>query len=305
MAGKEKEDIQKLVRDGDDPPPYDEQPNEQVPPGYRDVQAATRISITHSPYRAFPASMSASATWTQWKTFHLSDATTNEPIFFVDVHTGYSRKPPLGSRPGLNLHNGKAATDPILAAVGDESHITAKTSSFNSKSVILLPALDPGANSTRMDTERMHGAPSEAHDAIFSFSIEVGKEAHRENFEWRKFNRSSEDNNNNGGFKLVRLFSRKPRDISSGSDGQNPSSSSSQADTNCESIAVLTLISLRSSLMKLLTLELLGSARTGELGDRCMLTIIMTALRLWALRLNGKTTKKFNATSEKLHRNEY
>lgn len=304
MAGKEKADIQELVKNGDDPPPYDGQQNDQAPPGYRDVQAAARISATHSPYRAFPSTMSACATWTHWKTFHLSDATSNEPIFFVDVHTGYSGKPPLGSRPGLNLHNGKAATDPILAAVGDESQFAARAYTFNSSSIILLPALEPGANYTRMDTERMHGAPSEEHDATFSFSIEVGKTAHREDFEWRKFNKSSGDNNN-GGFKLVRLLSRKLQDISGGSDGPDPSASSSRTDTNCESIAVLTLISLRSSLMKLFTLELLGSAKTGELGDRCMLTIIMTALRLWSLRLNGKTTKKFNSTSEKLRRNEY
>jgi hypothetical protein len=47
------------------------------------------------------------------------------------------------------------------------------------------------------------------------------------------------------------------------------------------------------------TLELLGRGKTGELGERWGLMVVITALRVWALRLNGKTkTGVIGAVSE-------
>jgi len=51
---------------------------------------------------------------------------------------------------------------------------------------------------------------------------------------------------------------------------------------------------------RLLSLELQGAGRTGELGDRWALMVVMTALRIYWLRSYGKTGKGAVRVGEKV-----
>lgn len=47
------------------------------------------------------------------------------------------------------------------------------------------------------------------------------------------------------------------------------------------------------------TLQLLGKGQTGELEERWALMVVITAIRIWALRVNGKTKKGVIAVGQK------
>ena len=49
------------------------------------------------------------------------------------------------------------------------------------------------------------------------------------------------------------------------------------------------------------TLELKGAGRTGELGDRWALMVVMTSLGLHWLRQNGGTKKATVGAAQKIH----
>lgn len=154
----------------------------------------------------------------------------------------------------------------------------------------------------------MRGAPSQEHGSIFSYSIEVGEKEHRGKFEWRKFEQNCKGSPKKCSFWLVRLPSRShTREPASGSsamqrrrvdteDVQAVSSRTSEEET----IALITIVPPLITFTNLFTLEFLGSALTGELGDRCMLMIVLTAMRLYFLNYNGRTTKAFNTAAVKV-----
>ncbi|KAI8154498.1 hypothetical protein K4K49_002799 [Colletotrichum sp. SAR 10_70] len=117
------------------------------------------------------------------KTFYLCGASRDDRLFIVEIHTGFSRKSPVGSRPGILLRNGTDFKDLIIAAAGDESEFASRAFASNSTTNIFLPPLEPRANLHDMDTETMRASVS-AEKVEFQISIEVGEKQQRERFEW-------------------------------------------------------------------------------------------------------------------------
>ncbi len=102
----------------------------------------------------------------------------------------------------------------------------------------------------------------------------------REKFEWRKVS---------GGYDLVRVTL----------DGGGGQGSSQGADPGpSEVVASLTWPTGLAWVKNAFVLEFKGSGLEGFLGDWWALMVIITAARIWALRVNGKTTKGFVAVAE-------
>lgn len=321
MRGTGKANMGEVAKDPP-PPAYTEDasavpPQEtQAPPDYGHQgstepsdQASTRMAATASPYRPFPSVMNAYYQWNLagLKTFFVCGASRDERLYAVEVHTGYSGKGPLGMRPGLELHNGTSTKDPILAAAGDKSQFAAQYGAFSPDNVILLPALLSGTNPQQMDTETMSARTIGDDGVAFFFTVEVGdgEKMRREKFEWRKIKKGDEEEAKEGGFKLLRLSStgqQTANQLSGGSGSSNskeedPSSSSSSsshaADHGGGEVALFAWTKTWSNLDHPFTLQLLAS-----LGERWTIMVVITALRLWELNVQGKTKRGFVARAE-------
>ncbi|KMP08244.1 hypothetical protein CIRG_07925 [Coccidioides immitis RMSCC 2394] len=248
-----------------------------------------------SRYPQFPPLMNAYGHWNlmSMKTFSLCGSSKDECLFAIEMHTGYGCKGPLGPRPGLNLHNGTSRKDPIIAAAGDGSQWAARIYSFNVNSVILLPPLRPDAKT--LATELMHGTITGDGRVTFHFSIEVssGKKMRREKFEWRRM-KEGDDDTKRSGFKLVRLFSNT-REASSSNDNSNIGEEHPPSET----FAVLEWIKGWSGFKQAFSLQL-GNGQSDALGERWTLMVVMTALRIWYLRVCGKANKAVVGIGEKI-----
>ncbi|KAI2776860.1 hypothetical protein F4815DRAFT_483168 [Daldinia loculata] len=270
------------------PPPYTEvvrEPPRETPESLDgDLHISTDPKI--SPYRPFPPVLSAHY---QWKiitpTFHLGD-TRDKRVFAVKVHTGFGGHGP--GRPGVVLHNGPTDKYPMLAAAGDEIHANV----YSLSGIITLPPLS-GNISDGNRTEILRAAISLG-TAVFRFSIEVGqdKELWREDFEWRKSKGSEDkilvDAPWKCGFKLVRLSPR------TGKDDEILQKISTQ---NQELVAVFAWNS-NLHLMDPFKIEFRGNGRTGVLGERFALMTVITGLRLWGLKQQGRTSESKIASGE-------
>ncbi|KAI9923874.1 hypothetical protein ASPWEDRAFT_26423 [Aspergillus wentii DTO 134E9] len=250
--------------DNPNPPLYTEHHSEP-PPNY------ITNSSSASSHPPFPSTLNVYGAWSQWKSINLCGATSNDRLCLLEMHTGYTSKGPLGARPAMLLHSGMSTKDPIIVAVGEESH---GVNAFNLNSVIKLPALEGDGKDGRMDTEIMRAGTSAAHDVTFYFSIEVGEKRIREEFEWRKFKK---------GFTLVR---------------PHRGGSSSSTDDG-ETVALVTWRTSLTSLTHAFSLELMGSGESGILGERWTLMVIITSLRLYALHIKGRTRKTIVGMGER------
>ena len=289
----------------------DEDTDDDAPKSKTQQLGVTDTAIA-SRRHPFPATMNFYSHWDQFKTGDLCGTTEADRLYLVEVHTGYSGSGPLGTRPGLLLHNGMAKTDPILAAVGATSQWGARVASFTNESIILMPLV---GHTEDFVQERMRASTGATKQVTFSFSVEVNhrvdggrQEARRERFEWRKIEKGTDDTAREGGFKLVAAASSAANgnpsaDMSGPSSSSAASSPSSPAATDNHGVLAFLIWGKSFSISKskqILALELLGRGQSGELGERWTLMVVMTALRLWSLRLAGKTTKGLVAASEKV-----
>lgn len=233
------------------------------------------------------------------KKFFICGAHEDDRICLVDVHTGYSCKPPLGSRPGVHLHRGPKADDAVFAAAGDESRFSARVYALDNTSVILLPPLDDQKNnSQQLVNEPMHARSGDGREEVaadkavrFGFSVEVDRAMHRERFEWVKIAKREEADGEDikaGAYKLVRLRTWS----------EDQASISSLKSPGSEIVAVLTFFNVWSSLKHAFSLDLRDNGPV--LGDRWALMAVITALRLWSLRVNGRTSKTVVVAGEKV-----
>lgn len=306
MDNHDEESVQDLAKDYPGPPDYNESapitPSQQsqAPPDYEN-QASTSHTATSSPYRQFPPVMNAYYQWPSIKTFNLCGATKEDRLCVVEMHTGYSGTSPLGLKAGLLLHNGMSTKDPILAVAGDESQFAARVYAFNANSAIMLPPLEARASHRAMTTEIMRPSATSDNGVTFVFSIEVGEKLQRERFEWRKFKKGDGDEASPGGFKLLRLSSSfKKTDTSTGGSSSKGDCSSSPTGNDCEVVALMTLTRSWAKMKHPFSLELTGSALSGALGERWTLMVVITAVRLWSLNVQGRATKTGIAVGEKL-----
>lgn len=277
------------------PPPYPHT-QDQLPP-YENGEPSTWSSC--AAYRPFPPVINAYASWAHWQTIKLCGANPDDYLYLAEVYLGMTWKSPLWNKPGVMIRNGTSKNDPVVAAAGDESAWAARVYAFNVNTIIMIPPWEPGTNSGPTDMGMMRGEPSGEHDVVFRFRLEAGEKMLRENFEWRKFKKGAGDDAKKAGFKLVRLFSGS-RAEKSGDGGTNGQEGSSAAEVPAETVAVLNWGISSWTSLHLFQLELLGSAGSGSLGDRCVLAIVVTAVRIYTLHLNGRTTKTTVAVADKI-----
>ncbi|KAM7182552.1 hypothetical protein V8F33_014225, partial [Rhypophila sp. PSN 637] len=225
-------------------------------------------------------------------------ADRDQRLYMVDVHPGYTPRGSLHFRPGLYLRNGTTTEAPILAAAGDKDRLPlhALVSTFSLEGVILLPPVDAeeATNPTRdLVTEVIRASTTSTAAAAngmmestrrvvtFHFAIEVGvKMREREEFEWVD---SSGLSSKHTRFVLLRCCSRFPASSSS----SNIQAAAAAADDVLAELVFDNVMSWN----RLFSLELKGAGRTGELGDRWALIVVMTALRICWVRMQGMTTK--------------
>lgn len=247
---------------------------------------ATSLQPPFVPSCPFPPLMTAyyiyELSLQTFKYFRLCSGTDKTDVLLTcEMCTGFVPRSPLGTRPGIILHNGPTKDAPVLAAAGAESQRAAQYLAFNPRSVVLLPPIraGPGATVRDMTTTTMRAVRVQG-GVGFQLSLAVGGDArHRDEFEWRKGGGGRTDS----GYTLLRLAPP---------GGEH------------EVLATLTWPRGLEWLTKGFTLELKGSARDGSLGDRAVLMIVATAMRIFNLRLSGQAGKGYLSMADKTHRKE-
>ncbi|KAK3493333.1 hypothetical protein B0T13DRAFT_518065 [Neurospora crassa] len=201
----------------------------------------------------------------------LCGADKNDFLYVVEVHHGFTPRGPLNFRPGFYLRNGTGTEAPILAAAGDEEREPLLMSTFSVKSLIMVPPpldeddVEFNLNPRDLVTEIMYATKPSDGSVSFRFSVE-----------------GEANTQQNTRYILTRL----------------PSSSS----TSFPSPDILADLTFRNaiSVNHLFTLELKGAACSGVMGDRWTLMVVTTALRLYWLRVYGKTNKAIVGIGQKL-----
>ncbi|KAI1145132.1 hypothetical protein F4825DRAFT_444682 [Nemania diffusa] len=258
----------------------------------------------HVAYCSIPPSLKIYYQWniSGLKTFFVCAADERDRLFAVEVHTSYSLSGPLGIRPGLHLYNGPSTKAPLLAAAGEPSIGSKNALSFNNISQILLP----GLKSSDLVTETMRAHITPDDHSAWQFCIEVGDGAkmRREAFEWRRVKKTErDDDTHNGGFKLVKLGPSLEGEAIASSSSHNRGIISSSAEELYEArqevLAIFSWNKFISSPKHPFDLQLMGSGRSDEMGERWVLMVLITALRLWYLHVNGRTKQGVVSVTEK------
>lgn len=265
---------------------------------------STEPASTCTPYRPFPRVLNfySQMNLSGLRYAHLCGATKEDELFLFGVHTGYSGRTPLGTRPGLVLYNGLSHKDPILAGACDESQWAARVYAFNLKSVILLPPVEASPGSQGMVSELMVTTSNDEGGVSYFFTIEAGQgdKMERKRFEWRQFTKGGLEGVDKDGFKLL---SSSPYSDDVGESSTGPSTAENAVPRKSSSggaLAMLTWAKLGSKINHPLSLEFADDTVSVLFGERWALMAVITALRLWALRTNGRGKKSTVAIAEKI-----
>ncbi|KAI0814124.1 hypothetical protein GGR55DRAFT_634089 [Xylaria sp. FL0064] len=226
--------------------------------------------------------------------FHVCGTDQRDRLFAVKMHTGYSMSAPLHLNQGIYLYNGPTTKAPLLAAAGDDFPLFPSLP-LNNNSQIWIPA----RKSNGFTTETMRAYITQDKHAAFRFSTELKlcKKLCRQPFEWRNINRSErgDDGAEHGGSRLFLLSELDQNMPHSESSSQGESSSSQGASTSStaaskgEVVATLEWRSFWTSPKHPFDLKLVG--RGISFGDRWIITVLITALRLWELHARGKSQR--------------
>ncbi|KAI0100945.1 hypothetical protein GGR51DRAFT_530667 [Nemania sp. FL0031] len=268
-----------------------------------DETSDTSSFITKIPpsllYRPFPRVLKIYYQWNLagFRIFHVCGKDERDRIFAVKIHKSYHWSKPLGIFPGLYLYNGPSAKDNLIAAFGQESYV--RGFSLTTDYIVYLPGDE--SNRWKSETMRARTTPRPDHNVLFHFSLEVGceKNRRRESFEWRKVKKSERDDEmQNGGFKLFWLPTDSRQNCLTGSSGQ----STANGDVENRVVAIFSWYSFFASPKHPFDLKIIGDEKFAELGERCYLMILITALGLWWLYSVGKTQRGAVAVAEKITR---
>lgn len=201
-----------------------------------------------------------------------------------------SLPPPYQDEEGFILHNGVTRQDPVLAAACDVTVFEQRVNPFSNESNILLPPLPKKHNvkgsTTVSETETMIGKSTANNGVAFRFSIEAGRSMRRGKFEWRS---GGEGRDGRVAWELMRLPSVSRRIPPEGEVIAKLSWSPSSLKNVVNPLSVNPIF----------TLQLMNSLESGLLGERCVLTVVMSALRLWHLRMKGKDRRSYIRIGEK------
>lgn len=269
---------------------------------------AAKYSASLTPYQPFPPVINAYQGGSRMRSFVICGKTKSNTIFRVSVHLGFSERGPLGTRPGIYLDNGTSVHDPILAAAGDEDQWSQRYYAFNNNSVILIPRLpgdDDGKPGREWITELMVGSTTgEDEGVVFRFAINAGRDENdlkRERFEWRRFKKGTDPEHPGGGFKLFRLPRPTTRIVENGTQPANHGDKSvvAAADHGCVAVWELST-GLAKYWNHMYTLKFVNAGLSDELDNRWKAMVVVTAARLWMIRLHGKTKKSTISIGEKV-----
>ncbi|EHK50944.1 hypothetical protein TRIATDRAFT_54401 [Trichoderma atroviride IMI 206040] len=219
------------------------------------------------------------------KSFTVNDANSKEVLYLAEFHPfGWFCPEPLGARGGFILHNGVTRKDPVLAATGDVTIFEQRVNPFSNESKILLPPLakkdNVKASTTVGETETMVGRCTANNGVAFRFSIEVGRNMRREKLEWRSAGKGGDGR---VAWGLMRLPSASRR---------IPPEGEVIAKLSWLPASIINVVNPMST-KPIFTLQLMNSLESGLLGERCVLTVVMSALRLWHLRIKGKDKRSY------------
>ncbi|KAK8044992.1 hypothetical protein PG993_005016 [Apiospora rasikravindrae] len=278
---------------------------EQVSLPNRDDEGSNEPASTCTPYRPFPRVMNfySQMNLSGLKYAHLCGDTKEDRLFVFGVHTGYSGSTPLGTRPGLILHNGLSHKDPILAGSCDESQWAARVYAFNLKSIILLPPVEAtGSGSRDMVSELMTTTTNDEGGVSYIFTIEAGQgeKMERRRFEWRQFKKGAQDGADKDGFKLLSFGSNSGDLGESSTSASTTAAEATQESAGGRPLAMITWAKLGAKISHPLSLEFADDTVPALFGERWALMVVITSLRLWALRMNGRGKKSTVAIAEKI-----
>jgi len=269
---------------------------------------AAQYSAAKTPYTSIPPVTNAYKTGASMRTFRICGETKSQPLFCASVHLGFSDRGPLGTRPGVYLHNGMSVEDPILAAAGDEDRLSQRAYAFNNSSVVLVPRFsgedDDGPGGDWVTELMVASTTGEGEGVVFHFAISAGRDQEclrRERFEWRKFKKGIDAEYPGGGFKLFRL----PRPtIRSDEDDTRHGDQRDQNDVTATDRGCVAVWESPTGFSKywdhLYTLKFVGSDLSKDLGDRWQTVVVVTAARLWLIKVHGKTKKSTIRIGEKM-----
>jgi hypothetical protein len=269
---------------------------------------------THLAKVTFPKVIKCYANFKQCKTLGLCEgsADMDDRLFTIEIHTGFSGKLPLGAHVGLLLHAGPGLDTPLIGAVGEVSDAGARPYAFVLESNLFLPAL----KSSRQDfvtrpgfvTEKMRGYTAANGEVAFRFTVEVGREGEkfrREEFEWQRLQPKVDERAPDGGFKLVQILGR-PGDHIASPNGESSTETSHPENVRSsrhlqEVLAIQAFRAVVKTWNHAWTLtRLVTDDRAAELGQRWMLAVTLTAMRLNTLRLQGRVDRKHVKVGEKI-----
>ncbi|KAI1879027.1 hypothetical protein JX265_003204 [Neoarthrinium moseri] len=247
--------------------------------------------------RPIPSALTAKTSSMISKTIYLCEETSEELLFVVDVHTGYSGTGPLGLRPGIILYDGTSKKkDALLAAAGYMNRWHVLALSVDSR--IFLPPVMPEKTSTSLTKETMRAHTCADGGPAFTFSIVLERSGRlsRETFQWRKCEDLKGRELGKGGFKLLWIAAESEAGLGSngggGADLQPHGHASGQVVASFSRLTTLTAaISLRFE----------GDGLSGVLGDRWRIAVVITALRLRILQMNGGTNKLLIEIGNKIY----
>ena len=276
--GRFNEDLQAITADGPAPPSYSEvaQGLDGQAQASGEIDVPTSIDPTTSAYRRFPAITGAFYQWKMSGTFHLGES-PDQRLYAVSTHLGWGSK----GRAGVVLHNGTTSKDPMLAAAGEEPG----WNDFSLNSVIMLPPLPGSPHENCTEIMRTGVSGKVVH---FRFSIEVGhgKELRREDFVWQTCKGEEAKKLVGGpwecGFKLTRVDNQV--------EGGSGAASKEAHGQTTEGQEILAMFAWNRgwSITNPFRIQFVGSGGRAVMGDRWELMVIITGLRLWWLKHQGR-----------------
>ncbi|OAA33325.1 hypothetical protein AAL_00790 [Moelleriella libera RCEF 2490] len=240
------------------------------------------------PYRPFPTVLHACRRLSHLNAITFQEGSEENDIYRIETRRGFNKIEPLGSRAGILLRNGPGKKDQVLAAAGEKSPWARYCKDGTTSSVFFLPPFEFGTNSRAMVMEAMKMTATEDGSDTFTFFVEVEPiwEWKRQKFQWVQQQIRKDV------FSLFRCGKADKTEYGTDLEAMpTAASSASSSPVNGEMVATLVFHRGFASGSREFTLTMHGSLGQGILGERCTLSVVVTAVWIWSLqrRRRGET----------------